>query len=292
MSGVSWNPSGTLVALSDKNGSAYVWDIATGRMHGRPLTVPGAGKAYSAAFSPDGRTLAVGYSNGVSYLWNVASGRRIATLSDPGGREIDSVAFNPTGSELVTADGNGHAYVWDITTGHQNDAPATALPDPAGAGVWSAVFSAGGMLATGDYNGNIYLWNVSTGQSTGPLVIPGSSPVSALAFSPDGSVIAAGNESGSMYLFGVAGQNGSFIYSASSIWALSFAGNTTLAMADRDGDTYLWRVNATALSASRIGTLRDPNSGSAGVGSLAFSHNGQWLVTGDTNGSAYSWKVG
>ena len=297
MTAVTWNPTGTLVATSDKDGNAYIWDIATGRPDGLPLTVVGAGKAYAAAFSPDGKTLAVGYKNGSTYLWNVATGGLTATLPDPGGVAVDSVAFSPDGSKLVTTDENHHAYVWDISSGRSSSTPSRVLSDPAGEGVWSAAFSAQGVLATGDYAGNVYLWNAATGQPTGQFVIPGGVAVSALAFSPDGSVLAAGNEtgsrsgSGSLYLLGVAGQRRHFIYSAGSVWALSFTGRT-LAMADGDGRTYLWHVNAASLSASPIGAISDPGSGTQGVGAMAFSDNGQWLVTGDTNGRAYAWKVG
>jgi len=300
MTAVTWNPTGTLVATSDKDGNAYVWDVATGQLDGRPLTAVGAGKGYAAAFSPDGKTLAVGYSNGSTYLWNVATDRMTATLPDPNDSAVNSVAFSPDGSKLVTADGNGHAYVWDISSGRSSGVPSRVLSDPVGAGVWSAVFSAQGVLATGDYAGNVYLWNVGSGQVTSSMNVPGGVSVSALAFSPDGSVLAAGNEtgsetdgpgSGSLYLFGVAGQRRHFIYSAASVWALSFDGRT-LAMADGDGRTYLWHVNAASLSASQLGSIPDPGSGPQGVGAMAFSDNGQWLVTGDTSGIAYARKAG
>lgn len=298
MTSVAWAPGGTVVATGDKDGSVYLWDAATGRQR-RQLMVPGAGEVLAAAISPGGTVLAAGYSNGSTYLFSVATGRPVATLADPGpaaGKEVDSLAFSPDGGTLVTADGNGSAYVWRITAGPQASAPAMTLSDPAGVGVWSAAFSSRGKLATGDYSGHIYLWDLGSGSPSGPLVIPGGLAVTALAFSPDGSTLAAGSGSlaadfGSLYLFDVSSQAGQFIDSAGSIWALSYTG-TTLAMATGNGKSYLWNVSTASGKATAAGTLPDPASGVKGVGALGFSPDGKWLVTGDTNGVAYVWKSG
>ncbi len=293
MTQVAWTPDGSAVVTSDKDGYAYLWNPATGHLI-RRFTAD-AGKAFTAAISPDGSTLAVGYSNGSTYLWNIASGNLIAALADPGpaaGKEVDSVAFSPDGRTLVSADGNGYAFVWRLSS----DRLARRLRDPAGAGVWSAAFAPDGTLATGDYSGNIYLWNVGSGSYSGPLVIPGGLAVTALAFSPDGSVLAAGSgsttqDTGSIYLFSTSSQAGQDITNPGSVWAMSFNGST-LAAADGDGQTYLFDVNEGSLTATSTQALADPNSGSQGVGAMDFSPNGQWLVTGDTNGRAFVWSTG
>jgi hypothetical protein len=297
MTQVAWTPDNSVVATSDKNGSAYLWNPATGSQVGR-FAAPGAGRALAMAISPDGSMLAIGYSNGTTYLWKIASKKLIATLPDGGpytsAREVDSVAFSPDGNTLVSADGNGNAFVWRVSSAHPSSTPVRSLADPAGAGVWSAAFSSDGTLATGDYAGNIYLWNVGSGSYSGPLVIPGGVYVTALAFSPDGRVLAAGSESGSaggVYLFNTSTQAGQNLTNPGPVWALAFDGSV-LAAADGDGRTYLFDVNAGSLNATTVQTLADPNSGSQGVGAMDFSPSGKWLVTGDTNGRAYLWSSG
>jgi WD40 repeat protein len=94
-----------------------------------------------------------------------------------------------------------------------------------------------------------------------------------------------------MFLFNTASQAGDNIANPGPVWAMSFSGST-LAAADGNGQTYLWNVNASSLTATSAGTLADPNSGAQGVGALDFSPNGKWLVTGDTNGRAYVWAYG
>ena len=298
MTSIAWTPDSSIVATGDKDGNSYLWDPQTGQQHGPPFTIAAAGEVYAIAISPDGSTLAAGYSNGSTYLWGIASRKLIATLRDPGhaaSRQVDSVAFSPDGQLLVSADGSGNAYLWRITPGHQSLVPVMTLPDPAGAGVWSAVFSSRGMLATGDYRGNVYLWNTSSGSYSGRFVVPGGEAVSALAFSPDGRVLAAGSgsvstDTGSMYLFDVGSQTSKFISSGGSVWALAFAGDK-LAAAVGNGETYLWDVNVADLAASSGGTLTDPHTGALGVGAVGFSPDRKWLVTGDTNGLAYVWRT-
>ncbi len=292
---IAWTPDGTLVCVGDQNGSVYLWNAATGRLTGQALTAPGCLKVFAVAISPDGSTLAAGCKSGDAELWNLATRNLISTLTDPGSNEINSIGYSPDGATLATADGNGSTYLWNA----RNGSLEATLTDPAGPGIaiWSAVFGTGGLLATGDYDGHVYLWNGASGAVEASFMVPGAGsgdPVTALAFSGNGSVLAACDATGGCYLWSVAGGEGSQFgpTPAQPVWSLSFAGNSTLAMADNDGNTYLWRVAASSLSATAAGRLADPATGGQGVGALAFSPNGSWLVTGDTNGKAYRWRAG
>jgi serine/threonine protein kinase len=295
LTAVSWNSSGSLVASSDKGGGTYLWSVPSGQPAGSPFSGPG--QAYAAAVSPDGTLLAVGYSTGATSVWNLRSREVIGTLQDPGssaGKEVDSVAFSPDGRVLVTSDGNGRINLWHLSSGQIGGIP-TSLRDPAGSGVLTATFSSQGTLATGDYAGNVYLW--SGDSTTASFLLPGAVPVSALAFSTDGSVLAAGNKNGYAELWSVANHSGAALSvpaagSGQPIWGLSFNSARLLAMADNNGQSYLYRVNNTNLSATLDGTLSDPSSGTHGVGELGFSPDGRYLVTADTNGNAYVWHLG
>jgi WD40 repeat protein len=304
VSAVAWNPAGTLVATGDKNGSTYLWDVATMRMADPPLSGPDT--TYAAAFSPDGTLLATGYLDGTTYLWDVTTGRLIAKLPDPGrqaGKQVDSVAFSPDGTTLATSDGNGYTNLWSIPAGRGLVTLLASLRDPAGAGVYSAVFSSQGALATGDYSGNVYIWDIAVRATVATFAIPPSDcagtlcgAISALAFSSDGSVLAAANESGTAELYGIASRVSNPLdvpspAAGQAIWGMSFAGSGLLAMADQDGQSYLWQVTDASLTASLAVVLPDPGSGHDGVGTLAFSPDGTSLVTGDTNGSAYLWRI-
>jgi WD40 repeat protein len=299
-----WNHAGTLVATSDKNGTTYLWRVATSRRAG-PL-FSGPGKAFATSFSPGGTELATGFSTGTTHLWNLLTGRLLVALADPGppaGKEVDSLAFSPDGTMLATGDGNGYTNLWHLAAGGHGARLIASLPDPAHAGVFTVAFSDFGTLATGDYSGNVYVWDVASGTTTSSFALASGpcstlcAAVSALAFSGDGRLLAAANESGSAELWSVAQSTGSPVQVPATaagrpVWAVSFSGSDLLAMADDDGQSFLYRVAESRLTSSFAGALADPSFGQQGVGALAFSPNGRYLVTGDTSGSAYLWRVG
>lgn len=112
---MAFSPDGTLLATGGKNGTTYLWDVATGRRTAT-LPDPGAkGEVNAVAFSPDGGTLAAGNSNGDTYLWKVSAGRGnrtpAATLAEPSGEGIWSAVFSSRGI-LATGDYGGSIYLW------------------------------------------------------------------------------------------------------------------------------------------------------------------------------------
>jgi WD40 repeat protein len=305
ISSVSWGSSGMTVATSDKNGSTYLWNGSTGQPVGSPYSEDGT--AYATALSPDGSLLAAGYADGRTYLWDTQSGQLAATLADPGtsvGKEVDSVAFSPDGRTLVTSDGNSLVNFWHVPSGGHGASMTRSVADPGGTGVLTAVFSSQGILATGDYNGGVYLWSQDTATPILAFSLPGGScatsicaAISALAFNADGSVLAAGNESGKAELWSTSNQTGTglqvpAVAGSQSIWGMSFSSSGLLALADGNGYSYLYQVASATLQATMRGQLSDPNSGTQGVGTLGFSPGGKYLVTGDTNGKAYLWHLG
>ena len=73
---MAFSPDGKTLASGSNDGTVRLWDVATGRPIGEPLTGH-TGLVYSVAFSPDGKTLASGSGDGTVRLWDVATGRPI-----------------------------------------------------------------------------------------------------------------------------------------------------------------------------------------------------------------------
>jgi WD40 repeat protein len=208
VSAVAFGPHGTTVAGGDTNHDVFLWDTATRRLVAT-FTAPGyptgddRNEMTTMAFSPDGRVLAAGDANGVVSLWDVPSGRRVATLTEPtdgyGGAGPGDVVFSPDGKRLVTVDPKGDAYVWDTANWRR----ITALTPPEGpGGASAAAFSPDGktlVLVTG----NAYLWDTATWHVTRLITPYGDAGIARAAISPDGTVLALGDYSGNITLWGM-----------------------------------------------------------------------------------------
>lgn len=127
--------------------------------------------------------------------------RQPTLLTGPGGHEdTTAVAFSPDGAALATSYSDGQVYLWNLA-GQTH----TVIGEPATA--WGVAFSKSGLLAIGDEDGSTYLVSAVSGQARGTLTDPasGGQGVGAVAFSPDGRTLAAGDTNGTTYLWRIGG---------------------------------------------------------------------------------------
>lgn len=106
-----YSPDGRLLATGGEDGVIRLWKAADGTV---VRTLEGHGQGVeSLAFSADGRTLA---SAGVHLrLWDVATGAPRETKVQPG-NYITQVAYSPVGERLLALDSSG-MEIWDAGTG-------------------------------------------------------------------------------------------------------------------------------------------------------------------------------
>jgi WD40 repeat protein len=180
--GVAYSPDGKVIASIERDGTAIIWDAASGA---ELLRLPGAtevGDAWGAqriAFSPDGRRLAIADSNLVK-LYEPVTGDLLATLS---GHTADvwAVAYSPDGRLLVSAGADSTVRLWNAESG----ALIYELTGHTDA-VESAVFSPDSRwLATNADDGTLKIWDTATGQ-----LVEDVPDVSSIGFSPDGTRLA------------------------------------------------------------------------------------------------------
>lgn len=184
---VAFSSDGAMVAAEYHGGRATVYDTRTGR---RVAAFPDPPAGTSAlAISHDHATLAVSAADGRTYLWNIATGRQAATLTGPAGTQsVAGAAFGPGDKTLAVALSDAGTAVWDLAT---RKLTAT-FPDGDGE---LAVSPDGSDVAVASASGTdpVILWRVATRQEAGSFA---AGPVRALAFSPDGSQLAAGGPGG------------------------------------------------------------------------------------------------
>ena len=122
--GLSFSADGRYLAVRRGGGNIGLWDLAAKRS---VAELPGAGlykglgfmMGYKAmAFSPMGDLLAWGSTNGVGEpvvrLFNASVGKEIGQL--PHSAPIISISFSPAGAAMAVLDNGGKVSVWDLSS--------------------------------------------------------------------------------------------------------------------------------------------------------------------------------
>ncbi len=99
---VTFSPDGTRLATANNDGTATVWDVASGK---ESQTLRGhTGRVFTVAFSPDGNRLATGGEDTTIKIWNVSpgasAGEQPLTLYG-GSTTALTPQFSPDGKRLV-----------------------------------------------------------------------------------------------------------------------------------------------------------------------------------------------
>ena len=281
------SPNGDLIAVASSIG-VWIYDADSGKEI--RLLQKHSDWVSSLAFSPNGKMLASCGPDGI-HLWDSHTGQYLSTLIQT--EHTEHLVFFPDGRTLVSTSDRIIRF-WDVAnrtisktlTGHTWRILSLAV-SPNGKTVVSGSHVGGSQQKS---NG-LRWWDVETGRTM--FFSKNAGTVTALAFSPDGKILACADSSLTsgtnpvIYLFDC--NNGEILktlrgYKA-TIKALTFSPNgEILASCGYDDTIRLWEPH----SGRHLYTFRGHTDG---VKTLSFSPDNKTLVSGGEDGTIRFWDT-
>ncbi len=288
-----FSPDGRRFVTASQDGSAVVWDTATGKPVGVPLMHGGA--VVAAAFGPDGARVITASHDGTARVWDAASGRPICAPLKHEGR-VHGAAFAPDGRSLLTWGEDGTASIWEAPAA--DAASGESLTEPRrrtgtirhAAAVLMAAFSPdAGRVATASSDGTARVWDAGNGEPASPPLSHGepARPVRCVAFAPSGASIATAGDDATARIWNAATGEpiGAPMKHISAVSSVAFsADGAWVITASQDTLARVWNA-ATGVGVS------PPVRNGGNVQHAAFSPDGRLAVTCGNDFTAHVWDA-
>ncbi|MEU8610587.1 TIR domain-containing protein [Actinoplanes sp. NPDC048791] len=307
-----FSPDGRTLAVVGAQDKVVLWDVAVRSRPVRLATLANDGAVRSLAYSADGRTFVTGDLSGITTLWDTSDRAEPELITRLDGFEpypVEGLAFSPDGRTLIVDKGR-FVPVYDMT----DPLDPVALRGVVGFGKLPMVFTPDSKkLIVGDYDGTVAYYDIEARRDEirdgvrvmddgpQPPDMPPDEPdwgaydritslggtISAITLSPDGRMMAAGDEDGTVTVW-----DGRRVISSmqanAGIRTLAFGpGAGTLVTADTSGNATMWNVTPRS-APDRLAALAVAGGSNRAT---VFGPDGRTLLAAGSDGRARTWKV-
>jgi WD40 repeat protein len=263
---------GQTAALISRDEGIQLWDLTTSKMratlkgHTRPIM--------AVAFAPDDQTLVTGSSDTTAKIWDVANGQLLSNLNHEG--HVFALAFFPDGKRVITG-GSKIVKLWDVANGQLRN----RLPD-CPVDFHSMVLAANGKtMALGGGDPTVRIWEAGSGKERTSFGL--KKPAIALAFTPDGQVLAAqAYEERTIKLWDLTANKERATLPTCNVWALA-----------PDSQTVTLGLSTGRLQVYDLanGQMKFPLEGhTKKVLSVAYSADGRLVASSGQDGKLIVWE--
>ena len=291
VAGAAYSVDGKHILTWSEDGTARIWEAATGKAISEPLRHQGA--VLSAALSPGGRFVVTASVDNMARIWDLSAKDPAANPVVLRGHEsgVNAVAISPDNRWLVTASADKTARIWDLSAkdpaanpvvlrGHEGSVNAVAIsPD----NHW---------LVTASNDKTARLWDLSAKDpAANPVVLRGhESGVNAVAISPDNRWLVTASNDKTARLWDLSAKDPAanpvvLRGHEGSVNAVAISpDNRWLVTASNDKTARLWEVVTDK-------ALGQPLRHEGPVVSAAFSPDARFVVTASVDKTAQVWDT-
>jgi WD40 repeat protein len=286
---VDYDDDGTLLVTGGADGTAKVWDAATGE---EKVTLRGhASTVRDVSFRAGGDEIATAGLDSTVRVWDAATGKE--KLQPEGQTDgVSRVTYTADGKYLISVGEDQVVNVWDAKTYE----PMSYSPFPVVTPLYAvaaapdgSLFAAAGVrgTGTGGTQGVLYVWDAATGEEIFSQDLH-SEFIFNIVFSPDGETLYSVARDGSEGTLDLETGEASTTspYADFGITAVAVAGDGTRFYALGDNSIHIRPADATS---ERDDIILWGHTGQ--IWSLAVSPDGEQLASGSRDGSARIWDL-
>jgi WD40 repeat protein/serine/threonine protein kinase len=246
---VALSPDGSGLIAGNGEGEIHGWSLRDGAPLFEPIRGVHTSDIWELAFDPTNRAFATSSSDGKSILFSYPAGNVIGPAVVPGDK-IGGVAFSPDGTILFGGGADGRIRLWDVAKGTLRSNTPSGHD---GSIVDLELNGAHNLLVTLGTDQLIRFWRLESQVPLASEYKVAGRAAKGLAFSPNGQLLAAGDDAGNVELWKLGPESVPIILSGhqKQVWALAFSHDgKRLLSGDRSGEVRIWDSMTGALEAT------------------------------------------